>query len=332
MNSPQASGKALCEQRITEAALLNDQLVDLAPRRRNKVMTVKKLSEQIRRGQGQGHGKEYQPWLQIRRGNSTSKSNQVVAWMPPLGRIAHYFSRGEYKVALLLLWLGADDLREQYPLWPVAHPHPLQGGAESIELPWVRGLIEIARDAGINHGVEVGTNIPYVATIDLLATLHTRLGPKLIGISCKPYGSPDAVVRPRSLERLELERRYFAEIGEKYWVANSALVSNSMAGQLELLIGAADLKHETGLILHSSRFAAYITNNPNLSMADAVVQAAQVVGIDESDGWQLFRYCSWYQLVDFDPTRPILTSHPIPRGGWALRSELRAEIFGVEAL
>lgn len=91
-------------------------------------MTFKKLFNQINQGYGQGHGTNYQPWLQIRRKNTSPKSNQVVAWLPPLEREAHFFSRGEYHTALLLLWLQVEDLREQYPLWPVAHPHPLWGG------------------------------------------------------------------------------------------------------------------------------------------------------------------------------------------------------------
>ena len=173
---------------------LNPNIVHMK-KQHPKMLKLKKIVEQIRLGFGQGHGEHYQPWMKIRRKNSTSKSNQIVAWMQPLGRVAHYFSRGEYKTALLLLWLGIEDLREQYPLWPIAHPHPLSGaeGSESMNFPWVRGLLDIAGEAGIDHGVEVGTDIPYTATIDLLATLRTRTGLKLIGISCKPYSSSDDV-------------------------------------------------------------------------------------------------------------------------------------------
>jgi hypothetical protein len=93
--------------------------------------------------------------------------------MPPLGRTAHYFSRGEYHTALLLLWLGVDDLREQFPLWPAPHPHPLYGSPlqSNAPLTWAKGLLSIAEEAGIAHGVEVGTRVPYIASLDLLATV-----------------------------------------------------------------------------------------------------------------------------------------------------------------
>ena len=331
MNSVNAHFKAAYEKPKTAITEWSEQPIEVEQQpRRNKIMTLKKLIEQIRFGYGQGHGKEYQSWLQIRRKNSTSKSNQVVAWMKPLGRVAHYFSRGEYKIALLLLWLGVEDLREQYPLWPIAHPHPLQGaeGMESMALPWVRGLMEVAEDADIDHGVEVGTNIPYVATIDLLVTLRMCTGSKLIGISCKPYSRSDAVIRPRSLERLELERRYFNEIDARYLVVDSALVPNLMAGQLELWMEYSVPKEPIGIYLHASSFAAFLEDRSEFSLVEAVVQAAKAVGIDEADAWQLFRYCAWHQLIDVDPTRPLLASHPIPRGGRAIRSELRAVFLG----
>ena len=63
--------------------------------RRSGVMTHKKMCELIRQGRGTGHGRNYLPWLMLRRKNSSPDSNQVVSWMSPLQRTAHYFSRGE---------------------------------------------------------------------------------------------------------------------------------------------------------------------------------------------------------------------------------------------
>jgi hypothetical protein len=75
-------------------------------------MTHKKMCELIQQGRGMGHGRSYLPWLMLRRKNPSPNSNQAVSWVPPLERTAHYFSRGEYHTALLLLWLGVKDLRE----------------------------------------------------------------------------------------------------------------------------------------------------------------------------------------------------------------------------
>jgi hypothetical protein len=141
------------------------------PKPRQKGMTYEKLRERILIGHGMGHGSGYLPWLTLRRKNPSPISNQVPSWMPPLGRAAHYFSRGEYHTALLLLWLGVKDLREQFPLWPLPHPHPLDGVQETADVvrPWAPGLLDIAREANIDHGHEIGTHLPYVASLDLVA-------------------------------------------------------------------------------------------------------------------------------------------------------------------
>lgn len=300
--------------------------------RTHKAMKLKKLFEQIRMGFGQGHGCDYQPWLKVRRKNSSSKSNQVVAWMSPLGRSAHYFSKGEYKTALLLLWLGVNDLREQYPLWPISHPHPLTGALShsSMELPWMRGLMDIASEAGIDHGVEVGTDIPYVATIDFLVTLHTAAGLKLVGISCKPFSDSSTQVKARTMERLELERRYFKEAGVRYLVSSSSLVPNLMAGQLEWWMGCSVLHNNTELYQHSNQFAAFLEEHEDVSIAEAIIEASKCFEIALEAAWQLFRYCAWHQLIDIDPTERVVTSHPIHQGGRALRATLRESIFGEE--
>ncbi|HRE16189.1 MAG TPA: TnsA endonuclease N-terminal domain-containing protein, partial [Rhodocyclaceae bacterium] len=181
---------------------------------RRKTRAYNKLYQAIRAGHGQGHGAAYQPWLQLRRKNSSPDSNQVVSWMPLLNRPAHYLSRGEYQTALLLLWLDVSDLREQYPIWPFFHPHPLHGAPEADGLAYrfTQGLLSIAQAAGIDHGEEIGSGLPYVATLDFLITIPGKQGPRLAIFSSKPVSEGDDMPKWRMLERLELERRYAEEI------------------------------------------------------------------------------------------------------------------------
>ena len=298
--------------------------------RSSKVMTQKKLNEQIRLGFGQGHGSSYQPWLKIRRKNSSPNSNQVVAWMPPLERTAHYFSRGEYHTALTLLWLGICDLREQYPLWPIAHPHPMEGagGTEYMKFNWSRGLLDIAHDAGIEHGVEFGTKIPYTATIDMLAMAPMENGLRLVGFSSKPIVDHDDEVKMRTLERLELERRYFEEINAGYFVTSSGLVPALMAGQLEWWLDSSTLYSAPGLIPLTDCFADCINAHKELSISELVNYASFSLSINLDAAWLLFNHCAWTQKIDIDPTIRVLTSHPVRSGGIALRSKLRHMFFG----
>lgn len=300
------------------------------PKPRAKGMTYTKLYRSIRAGFGCGHGVEYEPWLRLRRKNPSPESNQVVAWLPILNRVAHFFSRGEYHTALLLLWLCVTDLREQYPVWPIPHPHPLIGaaGAEGLALGFSRGLLRIAQEAGIDHGYEIGNRMLYIATLDLLVTVKIRNTLMLAIFSSKPIDNPDAEVRWRTLERLELERRYGEEISAAYHVSNSALVPILLAGQLEWWLDCATLALTPSLIPLAEPFAEQVMFCSDDSIAEAVCAAADHLKINLDNAWLLFRHCAWTQKIDIDPSQKILTSYPIRPGGRKLRQNLQKKLFG----
>lgn len=325
-------GGALLEGSANQNLLGNGETLALepSPKPRTKGMSYPKLYRNIREGCGSGHGAEYLPWLRLRRKNPSPESNQVVAWLPILNRVAHFFSRGEYHTALLLLWLCVADLREQYPIWPIAHPHPLTGaaGADDLHLGFSRGLLSIAQDAGINHGYEIGGRMLYVATLDLLVTVRIRNVLRLAIFSSKPIDNPDAEVKWRTLERLEMERRYGNEISASYHVSSSALVPILVAGQLEWWLDCASLVLTPTLIPLAERFAELVTVRSNDSIAEAVSAVADRLKIDLDNAWLLFRHCAWTQAIDIDPSQKILTSHPIRPGGRKLRRNLQKNLFG----
>lgn len=291
-------------------------------------MSLKKLLQQIREGRGQGHGSQYRTFLPIRRRNPSPTSNQVVAWLPPLGRSAHFFSHGEFKKGLLFLWLGVRDLREGYPLWPVPHPHPLTGapGTESYQLPWSRGLLDIARDAGIDHGNVIGTRVPYVATMDFVATVQIHDELRLAAFSSKPIDSADEEVKWRTLERLELERRYMSELPIPYHVVASSLVPNMMAGQLEVWLEASCLEPSLSRLV--GYFLDVFLRMEDVAIVDAVRHAARKMRLQEDIAWILFRHCAWTQAIDIDPSVEALTSRPPTKGGRALRTSIQNQLFG----
>lgn len=294
------------------------------------MMTKEKQRAKIQAGFGQGHGSDYRSWLYIRRKNPSPVSNQVVSWMPTLGRVAHYFSRGEYHTALLLLWLMVLDLREQFPLWPVSHPHPLTG-AQAVEgqaLPWSKGLLEIAREADIDHGVEIGTHIPYVATTDLMATVPFDGHVKLFGFSSKAISNPNEEVKERTLERLELERRYASDVDAGFVVTNSALVTDVLAGQLEWWLDCSTLDCAPELISKVDEFAYILNAHDDLSIEESVHLAVKRLSLSLACCWLLFRHCAWTLKIDIDPSVRVFTSFPIQHGGIALRSRLRRQFFG----
>lgn len=327
MTESGAISSCVLEHVRDDVALLTEPLPK--PRRTGK-MTPQKLAARIALGHGIGSGASYLPWLTLRRKNASPESNQVISWMPPLRRTAHYFSRGEYHTALLLLWLGVQDLREQFPIWPIAHPHPLENcsGTRTGTRPWSKGLVAIAKDAGIKHGTEYGTHVPYVASLDLVATTGHLGNSTLTIFSSKPIDTPDDEIKWRTLERLELERRYSAEISGRYYVSSSALVSLLTAGQLENWLDASTMESTPNLHSIAEQFAAVVQDSTQISIVEAVHRAATVCSLQLDEAWFLFRHCAWTQAIDINPTIRILHSHPIRAGGRALRDNLRLRLFG----
>lgn len=295
-----------------------------------KSRAYSKLYQAIRAGHGQGHGAAYQPWLQLRRKNSSPDSNQVVCRMPLLNRAAHYLSRGEYQTALLLLWLNVSDLREQYPIWPISHPHPLHGapGTSGLALRFVRGLLSIAQEAGIDHGSDIGSGLPYVATLDFLITIPGKEGPSLAIFSSKPVPEHEYIPEWRMLERLELERRYAEELSARYFVTSSALVPDEMAGQLECWLTSAALDEAPELLSLAETFSEYFARQPECPVIEVVTTAAKALAIPEDEALCLFRHCAWTQKIDVDPTRRVVSSYPVCPGGRKLKAALQLRFFG----
>jgi hypothetical protein len=145
--------------------------------------SLKNLADAIREGRGTGTRDAYKPWIQVTRRTSSPYSNLSVVPVPHLTRLTHYLSRGEREFALFLWWLGAVDVREQYPLWPWVHLHPVMQLGAASEPRFHPGMRAIAREAGVPLRNYPGLDVPWIMTIDLLVTVPEQLNPlRLIGV------------------------------------------------------------------------------------------------------------------------------------------------------
>ncbi|HDR8967138.1 TPA: TnsA endonuclease N-terminal domain-containing protein [Burkholderia vietnamiensis] len=295
-------------------------------------MTWEKLQKLIEEGAGQGHGESYRPFIEVRRRNSSPNSNQTVGPLPGQKRPFHGLARLERHIGMLCYWLGAQDVREQFPVWPFPHSHPLAGAAtaEQYETVVAPGLLEIAEDAGIDHGVYVGTGIPYVATLDVVATvLREHVPPRLVVFSCKPYEAvANACPTSRILERLELERRYCRAISARYHIAHDLALPRQLFANLEVC--------GTGLacrdrICSAPRFDefrdALIRGMLRRPLREAVRIATANTGFSKCLAWPAFRLLAWQLDIDIDLSEPIATSSLMVRGGRAIHARLRDSLF-----
>lgn len=301
-----------------------------------KAMTWEKLKRMIDEGYGQGHGESYRPFIQIRRKNCSPKGNQSVGPLPGCVRAFHALTRVERQFGMLCHWLGAADVREQLPAWPFPHPHPLVGamGASRFANVTVPGLMEVAAEAEIEHGVFPGSEIPYVATLDVVATVTSVEGPRLVVISCKDKKDVTAApLTSRMHERLELERRYCDVISARYHLAHELSLSNTLLSNLEVCGVSVSQKHR---ICGSARFETFkeilteaITKT---SIRRAVKLATDGSNFDGSLAWPAFHLLAWSLELDIDLSHAKVTSQRAVLGGRLLHETLHNRLLAEEVV
>lgn len=295
------------------------------------VVTWNVLHQRIAAGRGQGHGNAYLPWLWIHRKNVSSRGNQVVDPMPGNRRASHFLAQVEWHVGLLCIYLGALDVREQFPLWPQPHTHPLADYRPSQQR-WngCRGLIAIARELGVEHGREVGSDAPYVATIDIAATVKRPTGFGIAGIALKPHELIlSSEPTDRINERLAMERVCMTDYGATHKVVDRSLLGHSTGGNLELLSSGARLpkrlQDKPMLSEFKKRFIDAATLTP---VSRGIDRAGAALGLNPIDANLVWRHLTWHRHIEIDITLPLQMGMPLNLGGRKISDALTRELFG----
>lgn len=296
-----------------------------------KAINWNKVAEWIDAGLGQGHLEHYLAFLQITRGYFPRNSNQVVGVLPGYKRRFNFLARAERQIALVARWLRVRDVREQYPLWPWAHAHPLADWPlATLTCVTPQPLLEIAREAGIEHGTYFGSTVPYVATIDLLLTVGPSEAPVLAALACKPKSAmTPGAANDRTIERLELERRYFKAIGVRHVIIDSDDLPRALFANLEAFAPDDTLQARLAACPYRARASEKLRQRlENDAIRDAVLATASELQCTPAAVWDVFQILAWEQEIDIDLGRPVHRSQPLHAGGHARRAALSRAWLG----
>lgn len=150
----------------------------------------KQIAERIVAGYGQGSSSSYRPWLEIFDLSSSGRSRRV--WSDKTNRTHHLFSDVEHDIFLAAEWSrSVIDIREQYPL--------------------ERDITQtLAQKLKVRHPHYPGTHVPTVMTVDFLLTVCGPDGEHYVALNGKREEEAEDIT---SLEKLEIQRSYFEEIG-----------------------------------------------------------------------------------------------------------------------
>ncbi len=299
-------------------------------------VTLPLIKEWIAEGIGQGHGSQYKTAMPIRRCNPSGVSVQVVGGVPPYFRRGAFYSRNEWLVGQALAWAGTEP-REQFPIWPWEHPHSLVGLVSDLDpyLPRSEGMLSICKDMGIDHGVFIGTGIPYIWTMDFSLVLRTPNDEYRCGfVSVKPI-KEDRFHNPepsdRVLEKLEAERRYALALGVPYRVTGASEFPGELLTQLEWLRGAAVLPHGDQRNKFLQEFLDRFVAEAQTCPPEEWIRWLQVdLGASGEQALSLCHHIIWHQYVDFDLTKVINFSYVPQPGGRALKHYIQEYFLGGE--
>ena len=166
-------------------------------------------TKQIRDGRGCGSGADYKPWIYVQDFPSRGVVSRVKGMTT--GRVHHLMSNNELAYFYMLDWSDSvTDIREQYPLFDL------------------ECALAVAAQAGIKYPTDRISGFPYVMTCDFMITTTT-------GVKARTIKMVAELENTRTLEKLEIERRYWAKQGIDWRIVTEYEISRQKAKNIEWL-------------------------------------------------------------------------------------------------
>jgi hypothetical protein len=289
---------------------------------REKFVTEASIARKIANGFGRGYREGYTPWVRVAKGQLSSKGVSSIVQNATLGRAHHCLSLGELGLLLVQLRLRPWDAREQFPLSRHGGDHPLLASgipvptAQLLNLPRNRGTLDISRRLGVAHPRCNKTGAVLVLSTDLVVTTVQHSGtPGLFARAFKLSHQLRGKGAKRTVQKLEIERRYWAELNVPWELVTELDICTDLILNLGWLYSYADLSaaHRPNLIPVLPEFLLRV---PHVCwekpLRRCIAQVARAVQVDYEDGVALFRHALWRRLLAADLNRRIKLTKPLP--------------------
>lgn len=233
----------------------------------------------IKQGRGTGTGKDYQPWLTVRDLPSAGRSHRV--WGFQTQRTHHLLSDLELSAFFLFDWNpSVTDIREQYPLR-------------------LDDTNELAAQAGIRHP-EVGGQVQIMST-DLLVDTNRPDLPRM-AIQVKPVSE---LSNPRTIEKLELERRYWEMKGIPWYLLTDKQIPKTVTKNIGWLYPAQFVLDglEDALNL-ASVYLSFFIKHPTAQISQVAMMLDKAYSLAPGESLQKIRSLLALRVFLFDIKKP----------------------------
>ncbi len=187
-------------------------------KRRRIIIGASAIDKRLKAGRGQGRGAKYKPWLYIHDVASTGRAWRTKGWKT--GRPHHLLSDFEHDYQLIKDWdPSVIDIREQYPLLPLE---------ETLAIAEECGI----RHPSVRHPTKRGVVIPVVMTTDFVLTISEGLNTYDLARTLKYAKDLES---QRTLEKLEIERKYWARRNIDWAIVTEHEISRVLARNIQKL-------------------------------------------------------------------------------------------------
>lgn len=248
----------------------------------------------LKEGRGQGEGATYKPWLTVRDVPSKGRAAREKGWKT--GRTHHLLSNHELFTYYCLCWARrVTDIREQFPLLPIEE------------------TLALAAKCGIKHPIHPKTKEPVVLTTDFLITLD-RNGKRVE--EARTVKEVAALRSQHTLEKLELERRYWQARHIEWGIITEREIPLVVAKNVELLYEAHSLPSSTSITSEELNDIAHtltrsVTETPQV-LRNATSACDKKLGFEPGTSLQaayfLLATRQWQvdMFTPIDPTKPLI--------------------------
>lgn len=205
-------------------------------------MLSKKQEKWLKEGRGQGELADYKPWIKISDISSSGRSHRVFGHKTR--RTHHLMSDLELATFLFLEWSPkVIDIREQFPLK-------------------FDDTLKIAEDIQVKHPAIRGNT--HVMTSDFYV-VHSNKDCSQLALQAK-YSKD--LMKPRTLEKLEIERRYWCSKGIPWQIVTEKDIPAAVQNNIKWLYPEANLNKSIDTQNSLNFYANEFTKYPEKSIID----------------------------------------------------------------
>ena len=235
----------------------------------------------VREGRGSGWGPGYSPWIRVQDFASLGVASRVRG--RKAGRVHHLMSNNELAYFYTLDWSDkVTDIREQYPLLDI------------------ESAVAIAAQAGIRYPRDNVSGYPYVLTCDFMITT-------VDGVKARTIKMTSELANDRTLEKLEIERRYWSAHGVDWKIVTEREISYQKSKNIQWLYTAnsTEAVEEPDVLLQARAMMMKMVNDGGYSIREAAQAIEHGWLFPAGVGLQLFKQLALNKEISLNLDEPL---------------------------